>query len=372
MTLICLTLVLSIFLFVAAPALVGWSSGYLEVRSLYDIQISSQYNEVYKETDLFMGDYELVSEFLTENGLETQYDLVYSLYLPEREEFHNRVKYTFPVVAISLSDYNSIREMLGYSPITLGEDEFTTQWQTIATKEEREEFLISNSTVQTDEGSLKLAGQACYTEPLGETLYNKYTNVLYVFPDAVCEALLPVIRNRYIQTVETIPYNQAVMLHELFTEQYPEEGEGMHYYIRTSTEQINSNKASNFVLQTSLIYGAVILVVICLTILSLQQLTDAPYYKYRFGVLRKLGVDEQDIGRLILKQLAVWFGLPIITAIIISVVVVAYFLQMISVQLAAYVGFGELMAQVGVILSILLGLLVCYFVSTWTLFRKSV
>ena len=77
------------------------------------------------------------------------------------------------------------------------------------------------------------------------------------------------------------------MLQDCFREQYPEEGECMHYYIRTSTEQINSNKASNFILQSTMIYGAVILVVICLTILSLQQLMDAPHYKYRFGVLRE-------------------------------------------------------------------------------------
>lgn len=372
MTLICLTFVLAIFLFVAAPALVGWSRGYLEVRSLYDIQISSQYNDVYEESDLETGDYELVSDFLSEQKIEAQYDLVYNLYLPRREDFHVRNKYEFPVVAVSLSDYNSIREMLGLSQITLKKDEFTTQWQSIATEEERKNFLNRNATVSTDNGVLKLAEEAYYLEPIGETIYNTYTDVLYVFPDAVCESLLPVIRNRYIQTVETLSHDQAVTLQKMFEEQYPETVEGVHYYIRTSTEQINSNKASNFILQTTMIYGAVVLVVICLTILSLQQLMDAPYYKYRFGVLRKLGVDEQDIGKLIMKQLAVWFGLPIFTAIIISVIIVTYFLQMISVQIAAYVGFGELLLQILAILCILLGLFICYFISTWTMFRRSI
>ena len=372
MTLICLTLVLSIFLFLAAPVLVSWSAGYLKVRSLYDVQISSQYNNVYEEAELPTGDYDLVSEFLAENQIETHYDLVYNLYLPNKVDFHNRNKYSFPVVAISLSDYNIIRQMCGYSSITLEDDEFTTQWQTIATKEEQNNFLARNTEISTDSGILKLSEKSYYTDPIGETLYNTYTDMLYVFPDTVCESLFPVIRNRFIQTVEAIPYDKAIMLQNCFMEQYPKDGEGTHYYIRTSTEQINSNKASNFVLQATMIYAAVTLMVICLTMLSLQQLTDAPYYKYRFGVLRKMGVEEQDIEKLILKQLAVWFGLPIITAIIISGIVVAYFLHMISVQILAYVGIGELLTQASTILFILLCLLVCYFICTWTIYKKSI
>ena len=231
--------------------------------------------------------------------------------------------------------------------------------------------MAINEELSTDCGILKLSKKSYYIEPIGESLYNTYTDVLYVFPDAVCESLLSVTRNRYIQTVEAIPYDKAIMLQNCFAEQYPEDGEGMHYFIRTRTEQINSNKASNFVLQAAMIYGAVILAVICLTILSLQQLMDTPHYKYRFGVLRKIGAEEQDVEKLILKQLLVWFGLPIITAIIISAIVVACFFQVVSMQISAYVGLGELLMQVGTILIILFCLLVCYFISTWVMIKKS-
>ena len=75
--------------------------------------------------------------------------------------------------------------------------------------------------------------------------------------------------------------------------------------------QINSARAGNFVLQASMIYGAVVLMVICLTVLSLQQLLDAGHYRYRFSVLRKLGVEEPGISCLVWRQLGVWFGLPV-------------------------------------------------------------
>ena len=373
MSLTCVTLVLAIFLFIAAPVLVEWASGYLDARSMYDVQIYSRYNDVYEEANLPQDDYDTVTDYLTDHSIETAYDCTFSLYLPNRADFHNRVKYDFPVVAIALSDYNTIREMLGYEPIFLADGEFTTHWQTIATTDERDSFLRDHTQVQTDAGTLTLAEQSYYEEAIGQTAYNSYTNVLFVFPDSVCAQLLPVMRNRYITTTDAISYDNARELEQVFTEQYPELADtGVAYSIRLSTLQINSTRAGNFVLQAAMLYGAVVLMVICLTVLSLQQLLDAGQYRYRFSVLRKLGVEERNIRKLVLKQLGVWFGLPIVVAIGVSTVVIVYFLQTISVEISAYIGIGTLLLQIGTTVSILLLLLVGYFVSTWILFHRSI
>ena len=375
MTLICLTLVLSVFLFVAAPALTGWASGYLEIRSMYDVQISTRYNDVYEIEDLPKDNYELVTSFLDEKGIAVAYDCTFNLYLPDQKDFHNRVKLDFPIVAISLSDYNTLREMLGYEQIFLNEGEFTTQWQTIATEEERTEFLSNHTVISTDMGTLSLAENAYHLEAIGQTVYNSYTDVIYVFPDSICNNLLSVMRNRYVKTKNTIPYHEAISLENAFAQKYPEmpdNGNGVQYYIRTSTQQINSSIAGNFILQATIDYSAVVLMVICLTILSLQQLLDAAHYKYRFGVLRKLGVDQHETEHLILKQLAVWFGLPTAIAIFVSIIIVAYFFETISAQISAYMGIGALLTQVGVTVCILVLLLICYFISTWILFQKAV
>lgn len=373
MTLICITFVLAIFMFIAAPILTGWASGYLDMRSMYDVQVFSRYNDVYEEENLPQDSYKIITEFLTEHKIDTAYDCTFNLYLPEKDDFHNRQKYDFPIVAISLSDYNTIREMLGYEQISLEEDEFTTQWKAIATEEERDSFLKEHTSVETDKGSLNLSLQSCHEETMGETIYNSYTNVLYVFPDKICEELLPVMRNRYITTAKQISYKNALELEKLFTAEYPEQAEtGAIYDVRFSTLQINSSIANNFVLQAAMIYGAVVLMVICLTVLSLQQLLDAGQYKYRFSVLRKLGVEEKHISKLILEQLSVWFGLPIIVAILVAAVVITYFIQTISAEISAYIEFGALMLQIEATVGILVLLLICYFISTWVIFRRSV
>ena len=220
MTLICITLTMAILMFIIAPVLTEWSMGYLDSRSMYDVQINSRYNDVYEKNDLPTGNYEVVTDFLTEEGIAVSADCAFSLYLPNCEDFHDRVKHEFPVVA-------------------------------------------------TDVGRLTLSEQASYQEAMGETLYNSYTRVVYVFPDSVCQNLLSVNRNRYIQTSKELSYSDAAALENRFIKVYPELSEnGVGYSIRLSTLQINEAKGMNFILKTAMIYGAVVLMVICLTIFT--------------------------------------------------------------------------------------------------------
>lgn len=375
MILICITLVLSFFLFLAAPVLTEWSLGYLHDRCVYDVQVSSSYNKVYREQELPQTDYAAVTDFLSGIGIQTAYDRTFSVYLPKRSQFRNRVKWEFPVLAISLSDYNAIREMLGYPPISLEPGTFTTQWQSIATDDERNEFLKSHPRIATDMGSLTLADNAFYEISVGEYLYNHYTNVICVFPDSICQNLLGVKRERYIQTAQELSYADAKALEKAFSKAYPNppsSGDGVRYTIRLHTLEVNDILMSNFILKASMAYGAVVLMVICLTILSLQQLMDASQYQYRFFVLRRLGVEEQTIRKLILKQLGVWFGLPVTLAILVCGIVAAGFLQTISAQIHAYIGVEALLTQLCMIIGILCLLLACYFISTWILFLHSI
>ena len=180
------------------------------------------------------------------------------------------------------------------------------------------------------------------------------------------------MQNRYLMTAKTIPYENAHSFEQEFTAVYPEEtATGVHYGIRLRTLQVNETKGTCFVLQAAMLYGAIVLMVICLTVLSLQQLLDAGHYRYRFSVLRSLGVEESKIEKLVFKQLGVWFGLPVIAAIVVAVVVISYFMQTISIEISTYIGFPALLSQLGITVGILVLLLICYFISTWILFRHS-
>lgn len=73
-----------------------------------------------------------------------------------------------------------------------------------------------------------------------------------------------------------------------------------------------------------------------------------------------------------MKQLGVWFGLPILVAVVVAAVVIGYFIQTIAAEIAAYIGLAALLQQIGATVGILAILLGCYFISTWILFKRSV
>lgn len=373
MTLICLTLALSISMFLMEPALSGWVSGYLESRSVFDVQISSTYRRAYDVKELPDTDYGLVTKYLASHDIQIEDECTFSMYLPKAEEFHQRVKWEFPILAMSLSDYNHLLIMRGIAPIELKDTQFALQWHSLSSEDERNEVIESHSVLETDAGTLTIAPEQSYEAALGEAIYNAYTDVIYVFPDTVCEQLMAVDRIRFINTAEPIPYDVAIGLQKEFEQQLPEQvEEGVSYSLRTRTEQVNSTTAGNFVLKASMTYGAIVLLIMCFTILALQQLLDASHYRYRFGVLRKLGVEEAHINRLVLKQLGVWFGLPIGVAVIVASVFGGYFFNTISSQISAYIGIKALILQIISIVAILLSLLACYFISTRILFNRAI
>lgn len=81
--------------------------------------------------------------------------------------------------------------------------------------------MKEHTSIMTDAGELTLSGQSYYEDPIGETAYNSYTNVLYVLPDNICEKLLPVIKNRYITTTENISYENARKLENFLQRNIP-------------------------------------------------------------------------------------------------------------------------------------------------------
>ena len=320
-------------------------------------------------------DYGEITAFIEQNNIAIKDDLTFSEYLPQKSDFYQRVKYDFPPLAIALKDYNAVRKMLGYEPIILQTDEFATHWHRAAEEKDIENYIAEHTLLETDAGTLKLSENAVFQEPVGESIYNLYTDVVYIIPDEIAQVLLPVQSNRFVMTQYPLPFKTAEMLEQLLGRSYPEDPDKDNlagYSTTVHTTEVNRIIALNFILKASLIYGAIVLMVMCLTVLALQQLLDAEKNNYRFSVLRKMGVEEKDLHTLVLKQLGVWFGMPITAAIVVAMIVIGYFLQSVSAEISAYIGCGALMRQIGIIVGIFALLLSCYFLSTWLLFQRSI
>lgn len=70
-------------------------------------------------------------------------------------------------------------------------------------------------------GKLRLSGNSIFQDSMEETLYNLYTDVVYIVPDEVAQKLLAVRQNRYTITQSPISYKDAVELEKIFRENLP-------------------------------------------------------------------------------------------------------------------------------------------------------
>lgn len=126
MAMICLTLTISISLFLLTPILVGWSQGFLDKRTPYDIQMYSGYSNVDDIEDLSKENYHLIDELLEKYEIEIADNCTFKTYFLKEEDFYEETS-EYPITAISLSDYNHLMNMLGYEQISLADNEFATQ-----------------------------------------------------------------------------------------------------------------------------------------------------------------------------------------------------------------------------------------------------
>ena len=78
------------------------------------------------------------------------------------------------------------------------------------------------------------------------------------------------------------------------------------------------------------IYLGVIFLIASSAILALKQLTESSDNRQRYIILRKIGCDEKMINRALFRQIGIFFGLPLVLAIIHSVFGIQFVLSMMA------------------------------------------
>ena len=78
------------------------------------------------------------------------------------------------------------------------------------------------------------------------------------------------------------------------------------------------------------IYLGIIFLIASSAILALKQLTDSSDNKQRYTILRKIGCDEKMINKALFRQIGIFFGVPLVLAIIHSIFGIQFALSMMS------------------------------------------
>ncbi len=109
------------------------------------------------------------------------------------------------------------------------------------------------------------------------------------------------------------------------------------------------------------IYLGVIFLIASAAILALKQLTESSDNKQRYLVLRKIGCDEKMINKALFSQIAIFFGLPLILAIIHSIFGIQFAMTMMQGLAKSEDLLPSIVATV-IIIGIIYG---AYFLSTY-------
>ena len=78
------------------------------------------------------------------------------------------------------------------------------------------------------------------------------------------------------------------------------------------------------------IYLGIIFLIASAAILALKQLTDSSDNKQRYTILRKIGCDEKMINKALFRQIGIFFGMPLILAIIHSIFGIQFAITLMS------------------------------------------
>lgn len=136
----------------------------------------------------------------------------------------------------------------------------------------------------------------------------------------------------------------------------------------TKGNRISEAKSFYAIISFLAFYITLIFVMATATMLAIQQLSDSEKYKYRYELLKKLGMSEQEINKTIFKQLLFYFAVPILLPIIISIPTILIISQIFTIA----VTFEEILRNIGIVVGMLILVYGIYFIATDVQFDRNV
>lgn len=358
-----------------------WGLGYLDSRIPFDAVVTSKLNIMTRAEDISKIDYSEIAEYFgSENyGLKDYCEV--EKYFIYDAELYKKDKENMPLFAIGLSDYNQLRKILGYSEVQLKSNEFTIQWYKAADEKLIKEYINKNSTIKIKDNELKLSSTPYHMESIGEYIYNSPIGGVVVLPDEWCKNLTLAARDFYANTMKKMSFDNAIKLEQ---EYIP------NWFVKNYSDMLNKDSYNNpsiirlkvaeksEVINATLgmrilgIYIGTVLLMISLTVLALQQLSDSIEHKGRFNTLRSLGIDKSEIRKLISKQISLYFVIPIVVAVIAFCIFLNAIASANRRLISIYIGDKAFIFNIGIGLLLIIVIYICYFAATYYSFKRNV
>ena len=247
-------------------------------------------------------------------------------------EDYGKVKAQFPLVdygaaeaIVKISDYNKIAKLYGTEQYELKDDEYIVLCDYDNMAEIRNQVLNEGGHKLTIAGREYKSKYANCKNGYIEMAASHINTGIILVPDN-CQLTEDMkektvfVANYNVETEEEkeeieknfADNNNSILLQNL-------DNKGIDLDGITKIVIIQSSVGVASIVTFIAIYLGIIFLIASAAILALKQLTESSDNKQRYLVLRKIGCDEKMINRALFRQIIIFFGLPLILAIIHSI-----------------------------------------------------
>ena len=299
-------------------------------------------------------------------GIDWKYSLG-DYYTEAKKEFPS-LAYHFEEQIMKISDYNKVAKLYGIKQYELNDDQYIVLCNFDSMVDLRNEGLKVKKTMEIGGKEYHAKYDTCQEGFIFMSSSHTNTGIILV-PDSTnlkdeWKEQYVLIANYNAKTEEEKARIDAIfqgtdtgesqLIQNLDSKEI--ELDGM-----TKTSIIESSKGVAAVVVFIAIYLGVIFLIASSAILALKQLTESSDNKQRYSILRKIGCDEKMINSALFKQIAIFFMLPLILAIIHSVFGIQF-----AMKLMAVVAEPEELLPSIIVTAIVIGLIYgLYFLATY-------
>ena len=284
---------------------------------------------------------------------------------------------------MGISDYNHLREILGYEGVELGGREYLIHMKPRLGNELKD--MAQGITVTDANGKDTLVCKGIYTEYFSQDGHNGADYVIVV-PDEVLGRMKPYYSELTAEIKGQAPEDLQLKLDSIerkteseveFLGHFIDKGlcfgsDNIVTYAAVNLVRDNLIPEVKYMLASVIIpffYIGLVFVCVAVTVLSVQQLSDSAKHKERYEVLKKLGVGSRKIRGLVAKQLVAYYLCPALLAMVISGKMILFasgkFVLLTGVPVSAGIFFAESAA-------LFLGIYVVYFIVTYVGFIRNI
>ena len=247
-------------------------------------------------------------------------------------EDYGKVKAQFPKLdygaaeaIVKISDYNKIAKLYGTEQYELKDDEYIVLCDYDNMAEIRNQVLNEGGHKLTIAGKEYKSKYANCKNGYIEMAASHINTGIILVPDNC-----PLTEDMKEKTVFVANYNvetdeEKEEIEKIFAENNNSillqnlDNKGIDLDGITKIVIIQSSVGVASIVTFIAIYLGIIFLIASAAILALKQLTESSDNKQRYLVLRKIGCDEKMINKALFSQIAIFFGLPLILAIIHSI-----------------------------------------------------